>query len=106
MGRMWCALAQSDRSVRGQHVQRLRCDELELFDEDVWKAAQFVTQSRDGIGGRLEVFSTMHRPYGLMHELIGSAGERNMRTFHWCLFEVIEKCGGRECSRCPLAGAC
>ena len=37
-------LAQSDRSVRGQRVQKLRCDEVELFDEGVWQAAQLVTR--------------------------------------------------------------
>ena len=29
-------LTQSPTSVRGQHVQKLRCDEVELFDEDVF----------------------------------------------------------------------
>jgi len=99
-------LAQADSSVRGHHVQRLRCDELELFDPDVWQAAQFITQSKHNIPARLEVFSTMHRPFGLMHELVGSANERNMRLFHWCLWEVIERCRDRDCSRCPLWEDC
>ncbi|MBN2313499.1 MAG: hypothetical protein JXM79_06185, partial [Sedimentisphaerales bacterium] len=29
-------LTQSATSVRGQHIQKLRCDELELFDEEVF----------------------------------------------------------------------
>ena len=99
-------LAQSDSSVRGHHVQRLRCDELELFDPDVWQAAQFITHSKHDIAARLEVFSTMHRPLGLMHELIGSAAQRNMRIFHWCLWEVIETCRDRSCSRCVLWEDC
>jgi len=99
-------LAQSQRSVRGQHVQRLRCDEAELFDREVWQAAQFVTQSRAGIAGRLEVLSTMHRPYGLMHELIGGAAEKGVRVFRWCLWEVIEACRDRACSRCGLWEDC
>src|SRR5438552_10301245 len=32
-------LSQSERSVRGQRVHKLRCDEVELFDRDVWEAA-------------------------------------------------------------------
>lgn len=63
-------LAQSERAVRGQHVQRIRCDELELFDQDVWSALQFVTRSTDRLRGGVEVFSTMHRPGGLMSRLV------------------------------------
>ena len=61
-------LAQSDRSVRGQRVQKLRCDEVELFDPEVWQAAQLTTRSLDGpprVQGAVEAFSTMHRPGGL-----------------------------------------
>jgi len=99
-------LTQSETSVRGHHVQRLRCDELELFDREVWQAAQFVTQSRGAIEGRLECYSTMHQPYGLMSELIGTAGQRGMRVFKWCLWEVIERCRDRVCSRCALWEDC
>ncbi|MGB2998860.1 MAG: hypothetical protein WBC59_09535 [Phycisphaerae bacterium] len=68
-------LTQSDRSVRGHRVHRLKCDEVDEFSPEVWQAAQFVTQSspgRDGewIPAQMEVFSTMHRPFGLMAELV------------------------------------
>ena len=56
--------------MRGHHVQRLGCDEVELFEPEVWQAAQFVIHSRPGMAAHLEVFSTMHRPFGLMHELL------------------------------------
>lgn len=59
-------LTQSATSVRGQHIQKLRCDELELFDEDVFAAAKFTTQSTDEVTASMECISTMHRPYGLM----------------------------------------
>jgi len=99
-------LTQSDKSVRGHHVQRLRCDEVELFDRDVWQAAQFITQSKQGIPARLEALSTMHRPFGLMNELITAANGNGPRLFKWCLWEVIEKCRDRVCSRCPLWEDC
>ena len=35
-------LSQSQKAVRGLRVQKLRCDEVELFDADVWEAAQLV----------------------------------------------------------------
>ena len=99
-------LAQSDRSVRGHHVQRLRCDEVELFDPEIYQAAQFITQSKNGIPAKLEVFSTMHRPGGLMGQVVGSANDNGMRLFRWCLWEVIERCVGRNCSRCCLWSDC
>ena len=42
-------LTQSPTSVRGTHVQKLRCDEVELFDEDVFAAAKFTTLSTDAL---------------------------------------------------------
>ena len=99
-------LSQSERSVRGHHVQRLRCDEAELFDRDVYQAAQLITQSRCDIRAQLEVFSTMHRPGGLMHEIIDSAEDRRMQLFKWCLWEVIERCTDRHCSACCLWEDC
>lgn len=39
-------LTQSQRAVRGLRVQKLRCDEVELFDPAIWQAAQLVTKSR------------------------------------------------------------
>ena len=42
-------LTQSATSVRGQHIQKLRCDEVELFTDEVFNAAKFTTQSKDGI---------------------------------------------------------
>jgi hypothetical protein len=100
-------LAHSQRDVRGIHIHKLRCDEAELFREDVFKAAQFVTKSRDKIRGAMEVFSTMHQPYGVMQRLIDGAAESRVRVFQWCVWEVIEKCGpDRSCSQCPLWKDC
>ena len=39
-------LTQSQRAVRGLRVQKLRCDEVEMFDPQIWQAAQLVTRSR------------------------------------------------------------
>lgn len=81
-------LAQSQASVRGTRVQKVRCDEVELFDPEVWNAAQLATRSKAIAGpwgpmvrGGIEALSTMHRPMGLMWRLAmdarkadGSAG--------------------------------
>ncbi len=99
-------LTQSQSSVRGNHVQRLRCDEVELFDPDIWQAAQYVTQSKHNIPARLEALSTMHMPFGLMSQLVNDADSSKVKVFRWCLMEVLEKCSGRECSQCYLYEDC
>jgi len=99
-------LTQSPTSVRGQHVQKLRCDEVELFNDDVFAAAKFTTQSTPNILAAMELISTMHRPYGLMQKAVASARQSGTPIFKWCLWEVIEKCVGRTCSQCPLWPDC
>jgi hypothetical protein len=69
-------LTQSATSVRGTHVQKLRCDEVELFHEDVFAAAKFTTQSTSEIVAGMELISTMHRPYGLMQREVAAAPRR------------------------------
>lgn len=99
-------LTQSATSVRGRHIQKLRCDEVELFDEQVFAAAQFITRSTAGLVAGLEAISTMHRPYGLMQKLVTGARKNRTPFFKWCIWEVIEKCTDRSCSRCPLNDDC
>ena len=99
-------LTQSATSVRGQHIQKLRCDELELFDEDVFAAAKFTTQSTSTITASMELISTMHRPYGLMQQVVTNAPQFHTPIFKWCVWEVIEKCVDRDCSQCPLWSDC
>ena len=99
-------LTQSATSVRGTHVQKLRCDEVELFDEDVFAAAKFTTQSTSEIVAAMELISTMHRPYGLMQKEVAAATSAGVPVFKWCIWETIEKCTGRNCSQCPLWGDC
>jgi len=99
-------LTQSPTSVRGQHIQKLRCDEVELFSEDVFSAAKFTTQSSSSITAGMEMISTMHRPYGLMQKVISSVKDSSTPVFKWCVWEVIETCRDRVCSACPLFSDC
>ncbi len=89
-------LAQSQRSVRGTRVQKLRCDEIELFDPEVWEAAQLATRSkRCGmfyVRGAIECLSTMHVPYGLMNTLIEESRTGLRELFKWSLLDVLETC--------------
>jgi len=54
----------------------------------------------------MEMISTMHRPYGLMQEIVSSAAKSGTPVFKWCLWEVIERCRDRSCSQCCLWGDC
>jgi hypothetical protein len=48
----------------------------------------------------------MHRPYGIMQREVAAAAGVGVPVFKWCLFETIERCRDRVCSRCPLWGDC
>jgi hypothetical protein len=101
-------LTQSPRAVRGLRVQKLRCDEVELFKPDVWEAAQLVTRSSATASGAIEAISTLHSPYGLMNRLVEAAHKSGApRVIKWCLLEVLERCPQeRDCATCPLWEEC
>jgi hypothetical protein len=104
-------LSQAETSVRGQRVHKLRCDEVELFDEEVWQAAQLVTRSGTCGGitvqASIETISTMHRPFGIMQQIIKDAGVQQRRVFKWSVLDTLEGCEpGRECESCTLREDC
>ncbi len=95
-------LAQSHASVRGTRVQTLRCDEAELFKEDVFDAAMLTTRSKvvqvPGVGpveiaGSVECLSTMHLPRGIMQRLVRECGDGTRRLFKWGVIDVLGQCG-------------
>ncbi|NBC10830.1 MAG: hypothetical protein GVY24_03730 [Planctomycetes bacterium] len=118
-------LAQSPTSVRGTRVHKLRCDEVDEFDPDIWRAAQLVTRSgRCGdhiVRGQVDALSTMHKPFGLMSQLTRDAGSgvgtsvpmsevqvvSNRTVFKWTAMDVIERCPEeKECAACVLWEDC
>lgn len=104
-------LSQSERAVRGQRVHKLRCDEVELFDEDIWQAAQLVTRSgqcgRHYVRGCIETLSTMHKPYGLMQRLVREAQSAGRKTFMWSVLDTLARCEvQRACDTCELEKWC
>lgn len=111
-------LAQSQTSVRGTRVQKLRCDEVELFDLDVWEAAQLTIREKHCKGtevpGSIECLSTLHVPFGLMHTLVTGARENNeehRKLFRWGVVDILDQCGPRhQCESpdgaCPLVDEC
>lgn len=126
-------LASSQTSVRGTRVQKLRCDEVELVDPDVWEAAQLVTREKAcgsvHVPGSIECLSTMHVPHGIMQRLVKScaggedhadalagfthenaSGERveaTRRLFRWGVLDVLGVCAERHaCESCALHEHC
>lgn len=115
-------LAQSQTSVRGTRVQKLRCDEVELFDPDVWEAAQLTIREKHcasvgpgiEVPGSIECLSTLHVPFGLMHELVTGAKENNQKhrkIFQWGVVDILDQCSDRhachgEDGPCPLVEEC
>jgi hypothetical protein len=98
--RMSC-LTQSVKAVRGEHVQKLRCDEYDEFKREVIVAVQNVPASRAGISAGMEILSTAHHPYGPMIEVIDRSQETEIPVLKWCLWEVIERCPEwRKCEDC------
>ena len=95
-------MAASQASVRGARVHKLRCDEVELFTDEIWRAAQLVTKARvvDGreIPGSIECFSTMHEVGRLMSRLVRECEQGKRKLFRWGVMEVLGECGeGRRC---------
>lgn len=101
-------LVQSTKSVRGPRVQVLRNDEIDEFDEEVWRALNFVTfEAKGGKPSRWECLSTWHRPVGIFQKTVAAYRERGIPVLCWCLMEVIEKCGpDYECTDCDLVEWC
>jgi Terminase RNaseH-like domain len=100
-------LTQSERAVRGLRVQKIRCDEVELFKPDIWEAAQLATRSRGRVHGAIDALSTLHTPGGLMQHIIDSASQNNIPVVKWCLIDVLEHCPQeRSCETCPLWDEC
>lgn len=109
-------LAASQASVRGTRVQKLRCDEVDLFDPKIWEAAQLVTRSAQCAGihvpGSIECLSTMHQPFGMMSRLVKDAEDGSRRLFKWGVVDVLDHCDeSHTCQNdakgdCPLLPEC
>ncbi len=107
-------LTQSQTSVRGSRPQRLRCDEVDLFDPEIWEAAQFVTRSKRcgeiNVRAGIEAISTWHQPGAVMDKLIRAhkdAPSPPTRLFRWTTIDTLAHCPeSRPCEPCPLLPEC
>lgn len=124
-------LSASERSVRGTRVHKVRCDEVDLFEPAIWRAAQLTTRSFDHDGpwgarvlGAVEALSTMQNPFGLMWELVtgqpsrihptpalaplcSHPGPARRTLFRWGVVDALEHCPeSRSCHSCGLHEEC
>ncbi len=128
-------LTQSQRAVRGLRVQKIRCDEVELFKPDIWEAAQLATRSFTTnmiakpplatsrrprgnrhritrlpimrVSGAIDALSTLHSPSGLMQRVIDDATASGTPVVRWCILDVLERCPAqRDCGTCELWSEC
>jgi hypothetical protein len=99
-------LTASSKSVRGPHPQKLKLDEVDEIDPELYEAALFIPQTARKIQASIQIYSTMHKAYGLMNRVITEAAESGFRIFKWCIFDVMEKCVGRDCEDCALWEDC
>jgi hypothetical protein len=96
----------STKSVRGPHPQKLKLDEVDEFEDRIYEAALLIPKSARGIRAGVQIYSTMHKAYGLMNRVVTEAAESGYRVFKWCVFDVMERCVGRDCDTCELWEDC
>lgn len=87
------ALMASQKSVRGPHPQRLRMDEVDEMDLELFEAAQGQPMDANGIPSQTVISSTHQYPDGTMTELLKRANEKDWPVYEWCW---RESCGTEE----------
>jgi hypothetical protein len=87
------ALPASMVSVRGPHPERLRLDEVDEMDPNLFDAALGQPMDNCGIPAQTLVSSTLQYAHGLMAEIVDHREEKNGKLYSWCVKEVEEPCG-------------
>jgi hypothetical protein len=83
------ALMASQKSVRGPHPQRLRMDEVDEMELELFDAAQGQPMDARGLRSQTVVSSTHQYPDGTMTELLRRANEKGWPVHEWCWRENI-----------------
>lgn len=88
------ALACSSTSARGAHPQRLRLDEIDEMDGDIYDAAQGQPVERHGIPSQVFCISTMQHAGGLMSRVMRQAeAQEGAGVFETCILDVTQPHG-------------
>lgn len=96
-------LSQSQKAVRGVHADKIRVDELDLFDPAIWEALNYSTTGKHGT---IDVTSTAHLRLGIMQKLVDAVcnGTWPAKLHKWNLFDCIGCLG--DCIHCPFELSC
>lgn len=87
------ALAASPKSVRGPHPQKLRLDELDEMEKNIYQSSLGQPKANYGIKDNIVIASTLHHPFGLMTEVIDNREKIGARLYQWCVYDVMEPYG-------------
>lgn len=85
-------LMASQTSIRGPHPQRLRLDECDEMDWDIFEGAMGQTMAANGIAAQTVMSSTHQYPDGTMTKILKMAAEapRPWLIYEWCYRENLE----------------
>jgi hypothetical protein len=83
------ALSASQKSVRGPHPERLRLDEIDEMDWDIYEAALGQPISKPGIPTQVVASSTYHNPRGTMWRVMEEAKEKGHPIYEWCISGAV-----------------
>ncbi|HET6494272.1 MAG TPA: hypothetical protein VFH61_02780 [Thermoleophilia bacterium] len=105
------ALTASNTSIMGDHIPRVRIDEIDELHPDVLRGAKAIAMASDRHGhhydAKIELLSTYHRPYGNMHEEVARLTAAGAKHYKWCVFDVLQRCAPSEnCKKCVLWEEC
>lgn len=89
-GSMVQILTGTVQSVNSPHPNKAFIDEIDLMKWDVLQEALSMAKSSDTIHGQTILTSTRKYAGGVMDTLLENARKRGIRTFQWCIWEVVE----------------
>lgn len=87
------ALMASQRSVRGPHPQRLRLDEIDEMDLEIFDAAMGQPMNSRTVAAQTVASSTHQYPDKTMTEILTRAKEKGWPVYEWCYLETLEPHG-------------
>jgi len=87
------ALMASQKSVRGPHPQRLRLDEVDEMELEIFEAAQGQPMDARGLQAQTVISSTHQYPDGTMTTLLKRAKDKGWPINEWCWRESLEPHG-------------
>jgi hypothetical protein len=88
--------------VNGPHVPRLQLDELELWKWEIIQQAFSIPESSGPHRAAVRLASTRKYAYGNMQRFLDEAPQRGFKVYKWCIWETIQQCVDRDCSKCPV----